>query len=243
MAEDEIIKHTKKIYKVWNSKEHSRLEKIKEFIIEIFIIVFAVSISIWLHNWSEHRNQQQDVKVFLLGLKEDLKSDIKEMEGDSAFYVTTSVAFNYITQIKYGEIVSIDSIIKFETYIFNTTGLIPNNGRFEGFKSSGKIGLIEDNVLQNEILDLYQENIPSLITATNGYTERKNGLYKYLAETKKRKPDNTTNLTIILSDDIGQNLCSNLTYTAQIVERYSNCIKTSEKIIEDIDRMYPDGGK
>jgi hypothetical protein len=65
MAEQEIIKHTKKVYKIWNSKEHSRWQKIKEFFIEILIIVFAVTISIWLHNWSEHRNQQEDVKVFL----------------------------------------------------------------------------------------------------------------------------------------------------------------------------------
>jgi len=243
MAEEEIIKHTKKIYKVWDSKEHSRWEKLKEFLIEIFIIVFAVTISIWLHNWSEHRKQQEEVKVFLLGLKEDLQSDIKEMKGDSATYVKTAEAFSYITKIKYGEIVNIDSLRKFQNNIFNTTGLIPNNGRFEGFKSSGKIGLIENNVLQNEILDLYQENIPSLITSTNGYTERKKELFKYLAQTRKRKPDNTTNLTIILSDDIGQNLCSNLVFTGEIVERYSNCIKTSGKIIQEINRMYPDNEK
>jgi hypothetical protein len=48
-------------------------------------------------------------------------------------------------------------------FFFNLTGLIPNNGRLEGFKSSGKIGNTKDKVLQNNIMDLYQEDIPSLI--------------------------------------------------------------------------------
>ncbi len=53
MAEEEIAKHTKKVYKVWASKEHTWQHKVKEFFIEIAIIVFAVSISIWFHNMSE----------------------------------------------------------------------------------------------------------------------------------------------------------------------------------------------
>ncbi len=110
MAEQEIIKHTKKVYKIWHSKAHSRWQKLKELFIEIFIIVFAVTISIWLYDWSEHKNQQEDVKVFLLGLKEDLQSDIEEMKSDSLSYVKTANIFRYITSIKYGEILYTDSL-------------------------------------------------------------------------------------------------------------------------------------
>jgi hypothetical protein len=241
MAEQEVIKHTKRVYKIWQSKEHGVWQKIKEFFIEIFIIVFAVSISIWLHNWSEHKHEQEDVKVFLLGLKEDLQSDIKEMQEDSLTFVNISEAFTYITTIKYPQILNEDSLKKFEKYILNTTGLIPNNGRYEGFKSSGKIGLIENNVLQNKILDLYQENVPSLITATNGYTARKLELFKYITQTKKRSSDTTDNLNIILSEDVGQNLSGALVYTGEILQRYGLCIKKSKEIIADINDLYSNG--
>src|SRR4051812_34516056 len=100
MAEQEVIKHTKKIYKVWNSKEHSFWQKLKEFLLEVFIIVFAVSLSIWFHNRSEHANQQEDVKQFLLGLKSDLKSDLAEMQDDKGSYLKQEAAFHYITGIK-----------------------------------------------------------------------------------------------------------------------------------------------
>ena len=52
--QEEIVKHTEKIYKTVKSPKHSVGEKIKEILIEIFIIVFAVTLSIWLHSWSEH---------------------------------------------------------------------------------------------------------------------------------------------------------------------------------------------
>src|SRR5690242_16282248 len=113
MAEQEVIKHTKKAYTVLSHKEHSVFYKIKEFIMEIFIIVFAITISIWFHNRSEHSHQQQDVKEFLLGLKADLQNDIKEMKADSLTFVHTDAAFKYISGIKYGEIVNNDSIQKY----------------------------------------------------------------------------------------------------------------------------------
>jgi len=43
MAEEEVAKHTKKIYKIWNNKEHGLWHKTKDFLIEIFIIVFLLA--------------------------------------------------------------------------------------------------------------------------------------------------------------------------------------------------------
>jgi len=81
-------------------------------------------------------------------------------------------AFAYLVSVGMNDPVHPDSMIKYNNYIFNTTGLVPNSGRFEGFKSSGKIGTIENKDLQNDIMDLYQENIPGLITSTAYYTAK-----------------------------------------------------------------------
>jgi hypothetical protein len=240
MAEQEVIKHTKKAYKVWSNKEHSVFYKIREFVIEIFIIVFAITISIWFHNRSEHSHQQQEAKEFLLGLKADLRNDITEMKADSLTFVQTDAAFKYITGIKYGELANKDSLEKYQNYIFNTTGLIPNNGRFEGFKSSGKLGFIENSILQNLILDLYQEDIPSLTTSTNGFTERKKDLFHFIVMNRKRNADTSDNLNVLLSSDVGHNLSMNLRYSNEIFSRYSNCIQKSQRIINLIDQMYPE---
>ena len=75
--QDELTKHGLKLYKTMADRKHSYGEKFKEILIEIGIIVFAVSLSIWFHNWSEHHHEQKEVKEFLLGLRHDLSDDIR----------------------------------------------------------------------------------------------------------------------------------------------------------------------
>ena len=134
MAEQEVIKHTKRIFGIWRTKS-SFLHKLSELISEIFIIVFAISLSIYFHDRSLLRHQRHEAKEFLLGLKEDLKTDIQEMNGDKNSYQNSGTIFRYITSRKLNESLNADTIHKYANWIFNTTGLIANSGRFEGFKS------------------------------------------------------------------------------------------------------------
>src|ERR1700712_2300650 len=86
MAEQEIIKHTKTIVELTTDRKKNWRHRIKEITGEILIIVFAVSISIWFHNWSDSWKDRTEERDFLEGLKTDLQADMKEMTGDSASY-------------------------------------------------------------------------------------------------------------------------------------------------------------
>jgi hypothetical protein len=238
MAEQEVIKHTKKIYKIWNSKEHSFWHKVREFLLEVFIIVFAVSISIWFHNRSEHAQQQADVKEFLLGLKSDLRTDLEEMKNDRASYVQQMAAVTYLAAIKLKTPVSQDSLNKYLKWMFNTTSLNPNNGRFEGFKASGKIGEIENGELQNDILDLYQEDIVTLLSSTDSYILHKRKFFDYVTKNRRRLTDSTTNLTAILGEDEAYNFAFALSSPTEVLDRYDRCIAKMKKIITEIDAEY-----
>src|SRR5258707_4604626 len=74
--QNEVTKHTRKIFKTLKKPNHTLAEKVKETLVEICIIVFAVTLSIWLHSWSEHRHEQKEAHEFLMGLKDDLTKDI-----------------------------------------------------------------------------------------------------------------------------------------------------------------------
>jgi hypothetical protein len=106
---------------------------------------------------SEHKHQQEEVKQFLTGLKADLKQDIKEMENDKESYQRQSAIFTYLRNLTKNQMPSRDTLNANSDWLFNTTALNPNDGRFQGFKSSGKIGTIENDSLQNDIMDLYEE--------------------------------------------------------------------------------------
>src|SRR4026208_716219 len=219
MAEQEVIKHTKKVFGLWKTNNPT-WHKIGEFVVEIFIIVFAITVSIYFHDRSELKHQRHETKEFLLGLKQDLETDIDEMNQDKNSFMQSQKAFTYITSRKLNESISPDTIRNYYGWIFNTTGLVPNSGRFEGFKSSGKIGNIENKELQNNIMDLYQENIPNLINSTDFYTSKKQTLFEYVNLNKKRLTDSTNNLVSVLSSDPAYNICVTLTFVDEIIDRY-----------------------
>jgi hypothetical protein len=115
---------------------------------------------------------------------------------------------------------------------------MPNNGRFEGFKSSGKIGDIENTELQNDIMDLYQENIPILLSSTSDWIKKQDKLHDLLNKNWKQISDSTTNISEIFMSVEGHNLCNSLTQIKQIRERYEYCINKARKIIMEINKKY-----
>ena len=154
--QEEVKKHTKKIYKTMTNAEHTLGEKAKEIIIEILIIVFAVTLSIWLHSWSEHRHKQEEVSVFLGNLKNDLKDDIKKIDIEKEAYQESNIGYEKILALT---TLQLDSIYKSK-----------NKVNFP-IKSSGKIGYIEDEKLKQKILNYYQIFVPSIDEVNKVYND------------------------------------------------------------------------
>lgn len=237
MADQEVIKHTKKIYKIWNSKEHSFWHKLKEFAIEVFIVVFAVSLSIWLHKKSEHAHQQNVVKEFLLGLKSDLKNDIRELDNDKLNYIESKKSFTYLKNAANDNSLDFDSIQFFRKGIFSTIQFTANDGRYEGFKSSGNIGNILNAELQNEIVNFYQEDIKTLQFTTKDYSARKEKFIDFYINNFKKIKD-STNIISIFASDVGKNYVNIFGQLDEIIGRYDICINKASKIISLIEKEY-----
>jgi hypothetical protein len=240
MAELEVIKHTKKIKSIFHS-DNPLVEKLIEFLVEIVIIVFAVSITIWFHDLAEHRHQQKEVKEFLVGLKQDLKSDLAEMQSDQGGYQKQLAALRFFSSMETNNPDITDSLKKYSDQIFNKVELVQNNGRFEGFKSSGKIGNIENKKLQNDILDLYQELIPSLLGTTQLYNEKKDRLIIFIEQNGHLDPRQNTLMMIseVMKQDQARIISSTLIiFPREILKRYDVCISRINEIVKTIYEEY-----
>ena len=166
--QDEVVKHGRKIYRIMKNSAHTFAEKIKEITIEIFIIVLGVTLSIWLHNWSEHKHEQNEVREFLSGLKDDLNNDTRLIEANKNTITTLDSNFHFLLSVKKGSTddKNTDSAIS-RSFKFEIPVTHSNVGRYEGFKSSGKIGTIENDSLKQDILAYYQQTIPDLQAGEN----------------------------------------------------------------------------
>jgi hypothetical protein len=224
--QEEISKHSRKIYKTVKNPKHTVNEKIKEIIVEIFIIVFAVSLSIWLHGWSEHRHEQKESNKFLKELKTDLEADAKLIEENKKYCQVLIVIINLFS-FKKQKIPVTDSLVGSHSN-FYLLGSAFNVGRYEGFKSSGKIGTIENDSLKNQILAYYQQTLPNL-------TFRVNFLNSEQLKIKDADPGNL-NLSDFYKSQRMQSNYSNLSYNSKgLIDEYQNALNQINQILKEID--------
>jgi hypothetical protein len=242
MSEHIVAKHTRKIFKVWGSPNQNIRHKIGEVLIEIGIIVFAITLSLYLERWREHQHEREIEKQFLLGLKADLGNDIKQQAGDSLTYVQLISSWRYLRVAgQENRNLPGDSILPRQDFLFTKIVFIPNDSRFEALKSSGELGVLGDPALQNKILDLYQYKIRVLLSASESFTAlQSNQLIPFLLEILKFQPNGFSNLNEVLQMPRMQNYLLFANYAQQIINRYHDVMEQSRDIIAAIDRQYPD---
>jgi hypothetical protein len=233
--QEEVTKHTEKIFRAMKNKEHSFWEKVKEVSIEIFIIVFAVTLSIWLHNWSDHRREQSETDEFLTGLKSDLAKDIQLLEDNKTASARVDSDFTYLFML--GESGAIDTasdrtISHHLSFKMNATHA--NVGRYEGFKSSGKIGTIESDSLKQSILVYYQQTIPN-VDDVEGVV---NSFQLKIIDLEVSKKDNESLQSVAKSFKMQALLQFATENLDGMIRTYDSAQQDAKKIMEMIDE-YP----
>lgn len=239
MIENEIIKHTKRAYAIFKSSGDSLRHKAVEIVIELLIIVTAVSISIWFHNWSVSRHNQKEEQEFLIGLKKDLQSDIEHMESSKLFYENAVLGMNYFLQTVGETAINKDSINKYSGIFFSSTNLDPQIGRYEGLKSSGSFNIIENKELLNSIIRLHETIIKRIDYLNEMYYQKSQKIEDIIAR-KVQFGENAkiTNIeSVINSGDfililaVSKGLIEN-----NIIPIHEEGINTCTDIISQIDK-------
>jgi|ERR1017187_576372 hypothetical protein len=229
--EDEVHKHSKKLFDTMKNSKSSLSKKVKEILIEIFIIVFAVTISIWLHGWDEHRHQQKEVKEFLADVKDDLNKDITDMnqEKDSlSLSVANKTNFLNMNDKLIDSLKSLNNNITIN--ISMRLSLRKSNvGNYEGFKSSGKIGFIENKSLKKLILKYYQEDLPQLEDLEKFYNSVITKITDYLAS----QPDHEK---MFFTVQFRQLLSFLIQSANNDLDEYDQIIKHAKDIVLEIDK-------
>ncbi len=230
--QEEIIKHSNKIKDTLKNSSHSLKEKIKELLTEIFIIVFAVTLSIWLHSWSEHRHQQAEVKEFITDLQDDLNDDIKSFTNSRENLNKNFTDFQFVLNLTKPKL---DSIIKAKSNVgFNSTLSTTkiNNGNYEGFKSSGKIGLIENKKLKKLILKYYQENAIGLIEVERYTNTTFESLLNFMSDHADLDFKD-----IVLMPSFKEKLKFHIQLASGQLEGYEESIKAAKELLLEIDKQ------
>lgn len=242
MAEQEIAKHTKKVVRLFEKSEHGWRHKLGEMALEIITIVFAVSLSIWLHSLSEHRHEQQQVRTFLLGLRHDIANDIQATTQISAAYHSFDANFDYLSKL---DPRSAPEPEKFEaSYRLADTNIYfnPVISRYQGFKSSGKLTHIENEELLEKILRLYESTTVGIKSNERGWANNQEKFRAYM-ENDMAGDDTLAERYRLVVAPKGKRLLRNQITYPQLYQRYNDYAALGAEIIKEIEHEYPEAGQ
>jgi len=223
----EISKHLKKIYSITKRARKSVVEKAIDITIEIFIIIFAITLSIKLHSWSEHRLEQKETKEFLTDLKQDLQKDIERLNS-----VKTNLNNNIQPYIRLKGLTKqqVDSLARGKYEMSLPMVLVirkTNCGNYEGFKSSGRIGLIENKKLKKAILDYYQDTMPSISSVEDISNEQFTHLLDLIRENSSSKG--------MFNSSVMDQMQISIMLAKSLMSNYDEVLKDANDIIKEID--------
>lgn len=237
MAEQEVIKHVKAAVAISKDKTKKWQKKVGDILLEIGIIVFAVSLSIWLHNWSDSNKDREEEREFLAGLKGDLQADMTEMKSDSTAYRLEQRAIGYFLRVGAGEAINKDSISRYHDLLFADAQIYPRTSRFEALKGSGRMNIIRNKQLLLDITDLYSKIFPQ-IQRRNDFVNglRENGLIPYVqSHLQIDAAEEGTNWQELLRNSQMRQMVKTQGTISNNIEVYGIGIAKCEKIIGEIE--------
>ena len=234
MAEHEVIKHTRKIIKVVKEPGHIK-HKIGDIILEIAIIVFAITLSLFVERYREHQQEEKLEHSFLSNLANDLQGDIKQLKSDSDTYIRMRNNFEYLKQAYYGKKLNADSAAQAAKYLYNTVEFVPASSRYEALKASGKLDVIENKKLQVDIVNLYQQTIAKLMLSTHSFSDFKSKLGDY-ADHNLVVTKTGNNIQKSMESPVAYNMLNRGTYIDFILAQYHNTLMHTRQIIKDIEK-------
>lgn len=239
MAEHELAKRAENIAETIQDPKKTAWGKIGKIVLEVLIIVFAISFSLFLERRREKKHDKAIEKEFLTELRSDLTNKIKELRQDSTMYANIKSSWKYMYDVSTGSRSPEADSIEAAGGSFNYVLLInSNNSLFESIKASGNLHVIRNKELLQKIMHLYQENMPSLIKSIDMVYYRSNNQIAAVlnvSRTHKKEEDNLTDL--LLHNNTLSNLLSKYYEIGIITGFYRQAIENSIQIIEMIDQQ------
>ncbi|WP_425390958.1 DUF6090 family protein [Ekhidna sp.] len=124
----------------------------------LLVVILGISIAFYLESYKEESNNQRQEKKYLESMVTDLQTDIEALDTLLKVNEELSGALVNLSLASVGRPYGSDSALMYQTLkIQYNPPFTPQRTAYESLKASGKMDLIRDYELRNQIVDLYEQ--------------------------------------------------------------------------------------
>jgi len=127
---------------------------------EIVLVVIGILIALQINNWNNQRLADKQMNAFLLGIIEDLKSDIFQFDRRIKFYNSLTEKKNKVLELTDFRDIDADSL--FLAIRPRSSNYEINTATFDKIKSSGFTQITRNDSLSKSIYDYYTTGVTAL---------------------------------------------------------------------------------
>jgi hypothetical protein len=221
--------------RMFRIKLHSRWY---DFFLQMVVIFVSITVSFWFNEWREKQKNRSLEVFYLEQIKADVKEDIKELMGDIRSYLYLKKGYTFYRDYDIGQNRYPDSLQFYSGIFFRETYPVTNDLGFKTMQISGKLDVISDPAILRQLLKTYQESLPTLTNAIEGYLRfRREEISPFIL--KKFNFNNKTqqtNIAEMFKNQEFHNLVSfgSLSFD-EIIERYQKLMEEYKKLQKMID--------
>lgn len=210
-------------------------DKWPEYVIEVIVIIFSISISFALDEWKDNRKKQELEQFYLKELAHDIETDTSQLREIIA--ETQQIVQKARTLRQYSEVPtqpSYTSILTDIRFIFKRPRFVAQDATFADLKSTGNMQTLSSFPLKSALFDYYKQ-YESITLVEAAELETTNTLVA--PSVVKRLP---------LADGIKTNHQANLTALFREVEFQNGLLireTTREELLHNYERTLNHGNQ
>jgi hypothetical protein len=199
-------------------------------------IFVSITLSFAFNSWQE-RLRNKELEIFYLNqINQDLISDISELKKDKESYEFIQKGYDFYADYDAVRGGDLDSLDYYANIFVRETYPNINSAGFEILKSTGKLDIVSNRKVLQQLFNIYQEDLPNLIGSIDGFLRTKRDyIFPYFLKNYRKMDDNKSNLIVLLRDPQFKNLFQ-FNFSSQIIKNYTILLKnceTLQKIIEN----------
>ena len=133
-------------------------ERWPEYVLEIVVIIFSITISFALDEWKDRQRKQELEQTYLKGLYSDIQTDtsqLKEVMAETRQVIQKAQSLSKLnSQTPVPDYTQFASTIRF---VFKRPRFIAEGATFADLKSTGNMQVISSFLLKNSLFDYYKQ--------------------------------------------------------------------------------------
>ncbi len=129
----------------------------KTHFIELLVVIIGISIAFSLNSWKEDSKQKALEKKYITSLKSDLEFDLNELNqiaDTSQYYLKMQGGLLGVLNTRNYQN---DSLFYYVIALYGFQEFVPRDNTYESMKGSGKLEIISDFDLKNEVTIQYNQ--------------------------------------------------------------------------------------